>query len=117
MGGKQAVQFRAPNIEKADVRVFTSRDYQPLSNLQISLPIHAISNGFVVTSIPVSGGSVPIAAFSSLAATSINSGFGFAGRLMEHAFEARQTEVHCLPLPSSELDANLSARLTWKAID
>jgi hypothetical protein len=53
----------------------------------------------------------------SLAATSINSGFGFAGRPMEHGFEARQTEVHYLPLPSSELDADLSARLTRKAID
>lgn len=53
----------------------------------------------------------------SRGATSINSGFGLARRLMGHAFEARQTEAHCLPLPNSDLDADLSARLTRKAMD
>ena len=92
--------------------MFTSRDSQPLSNLRISLPSDAISHiGLVLPDRRV------FREADSLAATSINSGFGFAGRLMEHAFEARPTEVHCLPLPSSELDADLSARLTRKAID
>ena len=45
--------------------VFTSRDSQPLSNLRISLLSDDISNGFVVTSFPVSGWSFPIAAFSA----------------------------------------------------